>query len=419
MDEEDLLLDSGTSIDIGNLSDLNEAAILDDDNDNGGEGAKESSPVHCEVEDLEELDYDEDIEEEKAPRSGKFTSERALIRKESLTSNEPRGVNISSTDSVTKGTISHTSTEPENKSLEPKSISRTAIPSSPQNLSVAKPQAAKAKSSLLSSIAKNTQPSNAPKANRQQQSARTPAKMLINPHYKGILQPKNKLLANWNPPVAPRPGLASSLSVLPIPSSMPCSMPVPMQASGVSCIGLPTLPAITRPVPYDMNISSSILFPRPASSLPPLMSFNAPPPASMYHYSAPPPVAPAISSNGQWDKMVEGFLRRTSAHNRSPRRYSSASKSSSSSSRSSSRSYYSGSSFTSNSSRSSSISPHRSERRYRRERRHSSSPRHVDEKRPRNGRGGRVRYGDEHTDIEHFRTSQRPRASEVLFPSIS
>lgn len=63
--------------DVSNLSELDESAILGDDD------IQEEGSVNDEIvehnEEAEELDYDEDLEAEKAPRSSKFTSERVRL----------------------------------------------------------------------------------------------------------------------------------------------------------------------------------------------------------------------------------------------------------------------------------------------------------------------------------------------------
>ncbi|KHN88432.1 hypothetical protein Tcan_07410 [Toxocara canis] len=80
MDEEELLLDSALPVDV-KLGDLDEAAILDDEVPLEGEGTNTANVDG--VEESEELDYDEepdeDAERERAPRAGKFTSERVCL----------------------------------------------------------------------------------------------------------------------------------------------------------------------------------------------------------------------------------------------------------------------------------------------------------------------------------------------------
>lgn len=64
--------------DVGNLSELDESAILGDDDVQEERSVKDEAVVHHE--ETEELDYDEDLEAEKAPRSSKFSSERVCLR---------------------------------------------------------------------------------------------------------------------------------------------------------------------------------------------------------------------------------------------------------------------------------------------------------------------------------------------------
>lgn len=56
---------------------MDESAILGDDDIQEEGSVKDEIVEHRE--EAEELDYDEDLEAEKAPRSSKFTSERVCV----------------------------------------------------------------------------------------------------------------------------------------------------------------------------------------------------------------------------------------------------------------------------------------------------------------------------------------------------
>ncbi|EJW78618.1 hypothetical protein WUBG_10474 [Wuchereria bancrofti] len=152
----------------------------------------------------------------------------------------------------------------------------------------------------------------------------------------------------------------------------------------------------------NQNIKSGPLLP----------NYSTPPPPSVYPNQFMAESPGLIPSVGQWDQMVEGFLRRTTAHNRS--RFSRSPRSSSSS-RSRSHSYSSHSSSSTVSSRSSSRSP------YRRVHSHSrrSSSRRPFNHRSRNEvirRRSRDRLrqsGDGHRESVYHYDRARNRANDV------
>uniref|UniRef100_A0A0R3S5R0 RRM domain-containing protein n=1 Tax=Elaeophora elaphi TaxID=1147741 RepID=A0A0R3S5R0_9BILA len=271
MDEEELLLEAPSTFDVSNLSELDESAILGDDD------IQEEGSIKDEIleqhEEAEELDYDEDLEAEKAPRSSKFTSERV----------EPIG-------------------------LEKDSSSASQVQS-------------------VNSTKKGT--------------TRAP-KVFINPHHRSVIRPQGSA-----PHTLPLPWEAA-VRIPNVPGlRQPVALPLPNSVT--------ILPRVPHSVPFPIVPSSSTDFSRPPPQIMPLPNYSTPPP-SVYPNQFVAESLGLIPSVGQWDQMVEGFLRRTTARSRS--RFSRSPRSSSSS-RSRSRSYSSHSSSSTISSRSSSRSPYR------------------------------------------------------------
>uniref|UniRef100_A0A915Q6E2 Uncharacterized protein n=1 Tax=Setaria digitata TaxID=48799 RepID=A0A915Q6E2_9BILA len=304
MDEEELLLETPSTFDVSNLSELDESAILGDDDIQEEGSIKDEVVEHHE--ETEELDYDEDLEAEKAPRSSKFTSERALLQRRSLM-NEA----LSKREDQNRNTATNSASF--SKSVEPMGLEEN------------------------SSVAPQTQPLNSTTAS----TTRVP-KVFINPHHRGVIRPQGSATHNLPLPweaavrVPSVPGLRHPVT-LPPPNSMAI------------------LPQVSHSLPFPIVPSSSTDFSRPPPQIMPLPNYSTPPP-SIYPNQFMAESVGLIPSVGQWDQMVEGFLRRTTARSRS--RFSRSPRSSSSS-RSRSRSYSSHSSSSTVTSRSSSRSPYR------------------------------------------------------------
>ncbi|CAG9532736.1 unnamed protein product [Cercopithifilaria johnstoni] len=304
MDEEELLLETPSTFDVSNLSELDESAILGDDDIQEEGSIKDEIVEHHE--ETEELDYDEDLEAEKAPRSSKFTSERALMQRRSL-------LNEASAKREDQNRSAPTNNISAGKSVEPINLEEISSPASQVQ-------------SMNNTIKGTT---------------RAP-KVFINPHHRGVIRPQGSashtLPLPWETAVrVPNvPGLRHP-ATLPLPNSVAI------------------LPQVSHSVPFPIVPSSSADFSRPPPQIVPLPNYSTPPP-SVYPNQFVAESHGLIPSVGQWDQMVEGFLRRTTARSRS--RFSRSPRSSSSS-RSRSRSYSSHSSSSTISSRSSSRSPYR------------------------------------------------------------
>ncbi|VDN07078.1 unnamed protein product [Thelazia callipaeda] len=273
MDEDELFLDSASTFDAGNLSEMDELAILGDEDIQDDESVREESGLHHE--ETEELDYDEDLETEKTPRLSKFSSER----------------------------IKSVNSEKNSFATTKERLVKSGTPT----------------------------------------AARTP-KVFINPHHKNVIRPRASASLNlplpWEAPIA-MCNIASIRPpvVLPPPNNvlmLPQPLPFPVSGS------------------YWIVPSSSADFSRPPPQIMPLPNYSTPPPLIVPNQFVVESVG-SIPSVGQWDQMVEGFLRRTTARSRS--RFSRSPRSSRSRSRS--RSYSSHSSSSTVSSRSSSRSPYR------------------------------------------------------------
>ncbi|KAL4002126.1 hypothetical protein ACH3XW_2195 [Acanthocheilonema viteae] len=358
MDEEELLLETSSTFDVSNLSELDESAILGDDDIQEEGSIKDEIVEHHE--EAEELDYDEDLEAEKAPRSSKFTSERALMQRRSLL-NEVSSKREDQNRNVPANNISA------GKLVEPVDLEENSSPASQMR--------------PMNSIIKST--SRAPK-------------VFINPHHRGVIRPQGSISHTLSLPweaavrVPSMPGLRHPMA-LPLPNSVAI------------------LPQLSHSVPFSIVPSSSADFSRPPPQILPLPNYSTPPP-SVYpnQFMAESHLIPSV---GQWDQMVEGFLRRTTARSRS--RFSRSPRSSSSS-RSRSRSYSSHSSSSTISSRSSSRSPYR--RVHARSRRSSSrrpsnyrSKNEMIRRRP----GHHLRSGDSRRESVHHSDRTRSRANDV------
>ncbi|VDK17274.1 unnamed protein product [Anisakis simplex] len=474
MDEEELLFDSSLAPDV-KLGDLDEAAILDDidenkddnfnDNDDedvvrsegNGDGTKKVSTSNIDlIDENEELDYDEepnedatehdrdrdhdrDHDHERSQRRSKFTSERisSSLRRTSAVSNSGSTLITSVGPSKDRSKVG-SRRENENSNLVTPSLPTTtlSVPASvmntPSSLLSQSTSTTVSNPSVYSSNAQLNQYKSSSLSQPKSQS-----KVLINPHYKGIIRPRSELAINWNTAIGVR-----SVTNIGVPQIRPPFITtnplIPNANIQIPPPSLPFLPLsssssatdLTRLAPPSSSMgcvvsSSSIVhisanYPTP----PPLTSIYGgaaaiystnPPPASI-----PPPLtqlqqAPGVSvasSSQQWDQMVEGFLRRTTIrrHSRSTSSHSSSSSYSSRSSysRSRSRSYSSRSrSSTSSESSRSSIRSLRHEQRFKSK--HSSSSRYNDARMLRNGSKSRRRYMDRPRGTADNRVEYRDR----------
>ncbi|EFO21789.1 hypothetical protein LOAG_06694 [Loa loa] len=360
MDEEELLLETPSTFDVSNLSELDELAILGDDDIQEEGSIKDEVVEHHE--ETEELDYDEDLEAEKAPRSSKFTSERALMQRRSL-------LNEASSKKENQNRNAPTNNISANKSVEPLGLEEHSSPTS-----------------QVQSVNSTTT------------STTRALKVFINPHHRGVIRPQRSASHSFPLPweaavrVPSVPGLRHPVA-LPLPNSVTM------------------LPQVSHSIPFPIVPSSSTDFSRPPPHIMPLPNYSTPPPSVYPNQFMAESLGP-IPSVGQWDQMVEGFLRRTTARSRS--RFSRSPRSSSSS-RSRSRSYSSHSSSSTISSRSSSRSPYR--RVHSRSRRSSSrrpfnyrSRNEMMRRRP----GDRSRQsGDSHREPVYHSDRTRSRANDV------
>uniref|UniRef100_F1KZE2 Uncharacterized protein n=1 Tax=Ascaris suum TaxID=6253 RepID=F1KZE2_ASCSU len=383
MDEEELLLDSALPVDV-KLGDLDEAAILDDDIPL--EGGVNTAAIEG-TDEGEELDYDEepdeDAERERAPRAGKFISERASMRRSSAASTDVPSVRSS------KDQCAHDQPSP----AVSVATSAPSVPASSEPIRANEiVQTTASSTHTTSSVTTVSVPCG---VTTKAALTRPPPKVLINPHYKGPIR-RTELTINWNAAMGVRS--IASVAVPQIRAPF-CATPL-----------LPTVHVPPPSIPFPAIASSSTDFSRPPPAVVPIANFATPPP-SVYAgaYTAPAPTL--MPSSGQWDQLVEGFLRRTTARRISRSRSRS---SSSSFSRSRSRSYSSRSRTSS-----SSGSSHSSSRSLRREPRFQgrrSSSRHSDARNARNGSYGRMRYGDRQrapleARIEH--RDRKPRTPDV------
>ncbi|KAM3724323.1 Uncharacterized protein ACO02O_07466 [Dirofilaria immitis] len=308
MDEEELLLETPSTFDVSTLSELDESAILGDDDIQEEGSVKDEIVEHHE--ETEELDYDEDLEAEKAPRSSKFTSERALMQRRSLMNETSAKREDQNRNILTKSTSVSRSVE--SVRLEKDSSSACKIASKVQSV--------------------NTSATN---------TIRVP-KVFINPHHRGVIRPQGSASHNLSLP------WEAAVRVPSVPGLRhPINLPL---ANNVA-----VLPQVSHSIAFPIVPSSSTDFSRPPPQIVPLPNYSTPPP-SIYPNQFMAETLGLIPSVGQWDQMVEGFLRRTTARSRS--RFSRSPRSFSSS-RSRSRSYSSHSSSSTISSRSSSRSPYR------------------------------------------------------------
>ncbi|VIO90536.1 Uncharacterized protein BM_BM7517 [Brugia malayi] len=359
MDEEELLLETPSTFDVSNLSELDESAILGDDDIQEEGSIKDEIVEHHE--ETEELDYDEDLEAEKAPRLSKFTSERTIMQKRSL-------LNEASSKRDEQNRSAPTNSASVSKSVKPISLE--------DNLS---------RSSQVHSVKNTTGTTRAPK-------------VFINPHHRGVLRPQGS-----TPHSLPLPWEAA-VRVPSVPGLRhPVALPLPNSVT--------MLPQVSHSVPFPIVPSSSTDFSRPPPQIMPLPNYSTPPP-SVYPSQFMAESLGLIPSVGQWDQMVEGFLRRTTAHSRS--RFSRSPRSSSSS-RSRSHSYSSHSSSSTVSSRSSSRSPYR--RVHSRSRRSSSrrpfNHRSRNEVIRRRSRDRLKKSGDGHRESVYHYDRTRNRANDV------
>uniref|UniRef100_A0A915AYT4 RRM domain-containing protein n=1 Tax=Parascaris univalens TaxID=6257 RepID=A0A915AYT4_PARUN len=372
MDEEELLLDSTLPVDV-KLGDLDEAAILDDDIPL--EGGVNTAAIEG-TDEGEELDYDEepdeDAERERAPRAGKFISERTSMRRSSAASTDVPSVRSSKEQCV------HDQPSP----AISVATSAPSVLASSEPIRANEIQTTASSTHTTSSMTTVSVPSG---VTTKAAVTRPPPKVLINPHYKGPIR-RTELTINWNAAVGVR-----SMANVTVP-----------QIRAPFC-ATPLLPAVHVPppsLPFPAIASSSTDFSRPPPTVVPIANFATPPP-SVYAGAYTTPAPTLVPSSGQWDQLVEGFLRRTTARRISRSRSRS---SSSSFSRSRSRSYSSRSrtSTSSGSSHSSSRSPRR-ELRFQGRR---SSSRHSD---ARNASYGRMRYGDRQRAPLEARIEHRDR----------
>ncbi|VDK75763.1 unnamed protein product [Litomosoides sigmodontis] len=289
--------------DVSNLSELDESAILGDDD------IQEEGSINDEIvehnEEAEELDYDEDLEAEKAPRSSKFTSERAQMQRRSLLNEASKR-------------------EEQNQNAPTNNISAGK---SVESVGLEEGSSLASRVQSVNSVIKN--------------ATRTP-KVFINPHHRSVIRPQG-----------------SSTRTLPLPWEATLRVPGVSGLRHPVALPLPNsvtiLPQLPHSLAFPIVPSSSTDFSRPPPQIMPLSNYSAPPP-SAYSNQFMVESHGITPSAGQWDQMVEGFLRRTTARSRS--RFSRSPRSSSSS-HSRSRSYSSHFSSSTVSSRSSSRSPYR------------------------------------------------------------
>ncbi|VDM42281.1 unnamed protein product [Toxocara canis] len=318
MDEEELLLDSALPVDV-KLGDLDEAAILDDEVPLEGEGTNTANVDG--VEESEELDYDEepdeDAERERAPRAGKFTSERVSARRNSAASGDMSLAGPSKTQTARdqpQPTLSAPTTKPPLASLH---FCSSTIRIAPVSSIPARAVEAKSSSLISSSLpqpAPNVTAASVASSLPTMPAAatRAPPKVLINPHYKGPIRPRSELTVNWNTTVGVR-----SVTTVAVP---------PIRAPFVATQLLPAVHVPPPSLPFPAIASSSADFSHPPPAVVPIANFATPPPP-VYGGTYASPAPAAVTSAGHWDQLVEGFLRRTTARRTSRSRSRSSSSS--------------------------------------------------------------------------------------------